>query len=240
MGSYSPLKVTGFTTGLVENRENFLLPDDAYPVLQNAYVWRERIKRKLGFQLLGRLQRNIGTTDGSGNATITISPHPIKPGIASFTVGTNLFNDPGGASPVTLLTSGPGTATLDRATGILTILGSNLTTAVQYFPGLPVMGIRTREMQNSANDQTIFFDQNYAYIYNGITGQFQEFIPGTTWNAAAVGVSGTDFFWSTNYWISTDPPFTTAGKKLFWETNGSGGEAGGGDPPRITDGTTWV
>lgn len=240
MAGYSPLKITGNSTGLVQERENFLLPDDAYPVLQNAYVWRERIKRKKGFQLLGRLQRNIGTTDGAGNAVLNITPVPIQIGIASFTVGSNTFTDPGGASPVTLLTNGPGTATLNRATGVLTITGSNLTTAVQYFPGLPVMGIRTRELQNSANDQTIFFDQNYAYFYDGTTGQFKEFIPGTTWNAAGIGVAGTDFFWSTNYWISAAPIFGTTGKKLFWETNGSGGEVGGGDPPRITDGSTWV
>src|SRR5208337_4451086 len=100
MAGYSPLKITGNATGLIQNRENFLLPDDAYPVLQNAYVWRERIKRKKGYQLLGRLQRNIGITDGSGNATITIAPLPIQSGIASFTVGTNIFTDPGGSSPV--------------------------------------------------------------------------------------------------------------------------------------------
>ncbi len=243
MAGYQPLKITGNSTGLVQQREEFLLPDDAYPILQNAYVWRERIKRKKGFQLLGRLQRNIGTTDGAGNAVINITPIPIQSGIASFTVGSNTFTDPGGASPVNLLTNGPGTATLNRATGVLTITGSNLTTAVQYFPGLPVMGIRTRELQNSSQDQTIFFDQDYAYIYNGTTGQFQEFIPGTTWNAAGVGVQGTDFFWSTNYWASDVATFgggTTVGTKLFWETNGSGGEAGGGDPPRITDGISWV
>lgn len=252
MGGYSALKITGPSTGLVQNRENFLLPDDAYPTLQNAYVWRERIKRKKGFQLLGRLQRNIGTTDGAGNLTVTINPQPIQPGlgspssvgIVSFTVGSNIFTDPGGMSPVTLLTSGPGTATLDRVTGVLTIAGSNPTTAVQYFPGLPVMGIRIRELQNSANDQTVFFDQNYAYTFNSGTTQFQEFIAGTTWNAANVNVGGTDFFWSTNYWIGASPPFPAMsadiGKKLFWVTNGSGGESGGGDPPRITGGSNWI
>lgn len=240
MAGYSPLKITGNGSGLVQERENFLLPDDAYPVLQNAYIWRERIKRKKGFQLLGRLQRNVGTTNGSGNATITLSPLPIQPGIASFIVGTNLFNDPGGSSPVTLLTSGPGTATLNRSTGVLTITGSNATTAVQYFPGLPVMGIRTQDLQNSANNQTIFFDQNYAYIFNGSTGVFQEFIPGTTWNKAALDVSGTNFFWSTNYWTSDGVNFGTTGVKLFWVTNGSGSSGANADPPYITDGVTWL
>src|ERR1700687_456542 len=122
MAGYQPLKITGMSTGLVQEREQFILPDDAYPTLINAFVWRERIKRKQGYQLLGRLQRNIGTTDAIGNATITISPLPIQPGIASFTVGSNLFNDPGGASPVTLNSSKPGaTATLDRVSGVLQI-----------------------------------------------------------------------------------------------------------------------
>lgn len=251
MAGYSPLKITGNSTGLVQERENFLLPDDGYPVLQNAYIFRERIKRKKGFQLLARLQKNIGTTDGSGNRTITISPQPIQPGIASFTVGSTTFTDPGGASPVTLLVNGTGTATLNRSTGVLTITGSNITTAIQYFPGLPVMGIRTRELASSANDQTIFFDQNYAYIYDDNLKMFTEFIPGTTWNAANLGVDGTNFFWSTNYWIgsplistsSMPPAYTTAfttTNKLFWETNGSGASGANADPPRITDGTTWL
>lgn len=141
MGSYSPLKITGNSTGLVQERENFLLPDDAYPVLRNAYVWREKIKRKKGYQLLGRLQRNIGTTSALGNLTVTIIPNIIQPGIASFAIGTDIFQDPGGASPITLLTNSTGSAVLNRTTGVLTITGSQINTAVQYFPGLPVMGI---------------------------------------------------------------------------------------------------
>ncbi len=253
MAGYSPLRIAGNSAGLVQERQNFLLPDDAYPVLQNAYIWREKIKRKKGFQLLGRLQRNIGITNGGAPQTITISPQPIQHGIASFVIGTVILTDPGTTSPTQVLLTNNAlfTGTLNRTTGVLSLTGFGVGTAIQYFPGLPVMGIRIRELQNSALDQTIFFDQDYSYIYNGTTFQFQEFIPLTTWNAASVDVKGTDFFWSTNYWtgsplistLSMPPAYTTAfttNNKLFWVTNGSGHSGANADPPRITDGITWL
>ena len=238
--SYSPLYIKGNETGLVQNREEQILPNDAYPVLQNAYVWRERIKRKRGCQLLGRLQRKLGTTDGAGNLIVAITPTPINSGIATFQIGTDSFTDPGGASPVTLLTNSLGTGTLDRIAGTLTIAGSIALTDVYYFPGLPVMGLRIREQQNSTNDQTIAFDQDYAYKFDSILGQWVEFLPGTTWNAKNAAVTAVDFFWSTNYWVSQNPPFGTANQKLFWVTNNTGSYGALADPIRLTDGSTWV
>ncbi len=243
MAGYKPLRIAGNSTGLVQEREEFLLPDDAYPSLENAYVWRERILRKKGYELLGRLQRNIGTTDGAGNATITIAPTPITRGISSFIVGTDIFVDSGSSAGVqTLSTNSLGTGILDRSTGVLTITGSQATTAIQYFPSLPVMGIRQRELANSANDETLFFDQVYCYRYNATTMQFEEFLPltQTYWNAAGEDVSGTSFFWSTNYWLSDGTVFASSGAKLFWETNNTGKFGINGDPPRITDGQAWL
>jgi len=243
---YQPLKITGYHEGLIQEREEFLLPNDAYPILQNAYVWRERILRKKGYELLGRLQRNIGTTDAGGNAVIVISPLPIQTGVSSFVIGTDTFQDPGTtANPATqtLLTNIAGVGpfgTLNRVTGTLTITGSQPLTAIQYFPGLPVMGLRIRELQNSANDQTVFFDQNYAYVFNEVTRKFQEFIAGVTWNAHAGNVFATDFFWSTNYWVSDIVNFSTVNAKLFWVTNNTGAFGALADPPRITDGVTWL
>ena len=66
MAGYKPLKISGMQTGLVQEREEFLLPDDAYPILENAFVWRERIKRKQGCKLLGRLRRVL-TSQSLGN-----------------------------------------------------------------------------------------------------------------------------------------------------------------------------
>lgn len=242
MAGYSPLKITGMQTGLVQEREEFLLPDDAYPKLQNAYVWRERIKRKRGCQLLGRLRRKIDTTDAGGNKVINILPVPITSGIASFQIGSDVFTDPGGASPVNLLTNSvTGSAILNRAAGTLTIALASPLTDVYYYPGLPVMGARIQEQNNSANDQTIFFDQVYAYIFDSVTAQFKEFIPNTTWNASNQPITGTDFFWSTNYFTSTTgTPFTANNNKLFWVTNNTGFAGATADPPRITDGIVWV
>lgn len=260
MAGYSPLKVTGYQTGLVQEREEFLLPDDAYPKLRNAYVWRERIKRKLGSLLLGRLQRSktvtaLALTAGSANliSGLTLeSTSSIVLGSIHLTgsIDGTLYTDPLMNGTLTA-TGGTGTGgTINYATGAITITGGGAETlsgTIQYYPGLPVMGIRIRERQNSLNDQTIFFDQKYAYVFDFSLGTFKEFIPGTTWNAAGEPVSGVSFFWSTNYWTSSlfipgtaNPLFTTANQKLFWETNNTGKFFANADPPRITDGTTWV
>jgi len=255
MGGYSPLKIVGNSGGLVQEREEFLLPDDAYPILQNAYVWREKLLRKSGFQLLGRLQRNLTnktltSLDGSGNYSNTLisdvpllSTSTLVPGTVVVTVtGGGVFTDQGDGTMKRV--GGSGTATINYATTKLIITGGGAGRAVSanfsYYPGLPVMGIRTQELANSANDQTIFFDQKYAYTYNGSTQQFQEFISGTTWNAQSNGVQATDFFWSTNYWVSDNTNFSTTGFKLFWVTNNTGYAGANADPIRVTDGTSWL
>jgi len=256
MAGYSPLKITGMSTGLVQQREEFILPNDAYPQLENAYVWRERLLRKKGYQLLGRLQKEaaINTSLVAGAIDIMAPFEPtatIVPGTLSVVGGTDgtTYTDPA-MNGVLVATGGTGIGgSINYTTGVLTITGGGTETiigTVNYYPGLPVMGIRTREIQNSANDQTIFFDQVYAYIFNNTTNAFEEFIPGTTWNAHGASISGTDFFWSTNYWVSqttipgtATPFFTTTNIKLFWETNNTGQFGAQADPPRITDGTTW-
>lgn len=248
MAGYTPLKVTGYSTGLVQDREDFLLPDDAYPRLENAFVFRERIKRKQGFKLLGRLTRIISLAGGNTGAGVTSSTFNIftfsgitepnrslKPGSVLIT-----FNAPDAATFQDngiggFIVTGIGIAlgsTINYSTGDVTVNytaaigGSTTILSFSYYPNLPVMGIRSRELNSINNEMTIFFDTKYAYKYvNG----FQEFIPGTTWNG-----TDSDFFWSTNYWVTPSP----GNLKIFWVTNFNKGTTP--DPIRFTDGTTWT
>jgi len=330
MSGYTPLKIAGNETGLVKYREDFLLPNDAYPLLENAFVWRERIKRKQGYELLGRLRRvyedlSLGNSDPAspwvfniwttlvppivpetnaqiqlGSVRININPTPLTGLITSYSrsencvvvsplhglvtgdvisiagatvvpdTGDNEIN--GGPYTITfrdanqffinvnsttwglyagggswtcertlgeiLIDQGDGTlatnpvsatvGTINYLTGAVTITNGTLNQPAiinfNYFPGLPVMGLRGRELTAINNEMMVAFDTVYAYKFSS-GGDAQEFLPGTTWTG-----SDSDFFWSTNYWIGD------GNLKIFWVTNFV-------DPIRYTngqEGTNWV
>lgn len=240
--SYSPVYIKQMEKGLVQSRQEFILPNDAYPKLENAFVWRERIKRKQGWSLLGQLSRvttnqsigNSGASVWDVNNIYSLIPTPIVPGpnaqiipgSVTLTIGGITFEDNGLTGLVSVT---PGNSGLvNYITGRLTIThtaGAGVASFISftYAPGLPVMGICSREVAATNAEETIFFDTTYAYTY---INSFLEFIPGTTW-------TGTDynFFWTTNYWVNA---ITT---KIFWATNYSGRL---GDPIRYTDGNAWT
>jgi len=241
MTAYTPLYIRGNQTGLVQSREEFILPDDAYPVLENAYVWRERIKRKQGYELLGRLQRTFSSVSiGDSGSSVwtftlftTVSPNitettaQLNPGSIVIVMGGVTFTDKGNGT-LTSPTSG-NSGTINYQTSVIALTttvssGTDATVSFGYFPGLPVMGLRQRDLNSTNNQLTIAFDTVYAYIFS--SGAWREFIPGTTWTG-----NDDEFFWSTNYWVDN------SNLKLFWATNFSGT---GGDPIRYTNGVTWT
>src|ERR1700676_1698285 len=159
MSSYQPQKITGNSTGLVQEREEFLLPEDAYPILSNAFVFREAILRKRGCETLARLRRiqtmqSLGTVSGGGTFSgniITIfsleTTSSIQLGSVVISDGVNVFTD----NSLGVLVGVPGgTGTINYATGAVTLTGANpggaLTINYNYYPGLPSMGIRTEEL----------------------------------------------------------------------------------------------
>lgn len=209
----------------------FAIDNDSFPTLVNAYQWRGRVKRKRGTRPLGtpgRLNRNIGTTDGVGNATISILPVTILTGIVSFTIGTDIFVDPGTtANPATqtLITNSSGTGTLNRVSGVLTITGSQANTSIIYYPTLPVMGEEDLVLQYTDFPGTIAFDTTYAYNiktnspFDNYDVSFYKnpsadptnlpgYVPKGTWTPTSWNGQNYQQFWSTNY------------QGAFWATNG--------------------
>jgi hypothetical protein len=213
-----------FNRGLRNDRTPFVIDNDSFPVLINAYQWRGRVKRKRGTSKLTRLKRFLGNTDGSGGLVVTILPIPIPDGRSSFVIGSDVFTDPGGASSVNLITNSAGTGTLDRATGVLTIVGSQPNTAVFYFPSLPVMGLEDLILETNQFPGTLAFDTRYSYNiqtvfpYDNYDVSFYKnpavsaSLPGYVPKATSTPVSwnGQDYqqFWTVNY------------EGALWATNG--------------------
>lgn len=237
--------ISGFRSGAQQrNKKPFLLVDDAFPQLQNAYVWREELKKREGLQFVGRFRRvfedaSIGNSGASpwqintlySNYTPAVIPEAtaeIEQGSVVITIGTTTFTDQGNG----LLTSiTPGNSGwIDYLTGVVTLTtteaaGTAATAAFNYFPTLPAMGIWTREIAGINNEQTLWFDTKYCYI--NVAGDFQEFLsPSVTWDG-----TDSDFFWATNYQGSD------SAQRLFFVTNFV---ASAGSPMRYTDGTTWT
>ena len=240
--TFKPLYIRKYEEGLIQSRPDFILPNDAFPTLFNAYIYREKILKKSGASKLGRLRRvftdvsigNSGASVWSFNLFALVTPaitetlKQLEPGSVTITIGTEDFVD-NGLGILTNATTG-NSGTVNYNTGAITIthtLGAGVasTATFGYFPTLPVMGINTRELLSITQEETIVFDTKYAYVYEA--GEYVEFIPGTTWSGGDA-----DFFWSTNYWVQPD-----GAAKIFWVTNFSGST---GDPIRYTNGSDWV
>lgn len=218
--------------GLKTNREPFVIDNDSFPVLTNAYQWRGRVKRKRGTSKLGRLLRSINSstiqTDGAGNFNgnlLTGLETNSTLAITRITIGADLFTDTTTPSGVLTGSTG-GTGTINYATGALTIVGAPAATNIQfnYYPGLPVMGLEDLDLTDSQFSLNLAFDTKYSYnisplfpytIYdvsyfkNVTTGTYNGYTQKTT--TTPVTWNGQDYqqFWTVNY------------QNCLWATNGT-------------------
>lgn len=124
----------------------------------------------------------------------------------------------------------PASGTINYATGAVTLThdhgtGTATTISYCYYPGLPVMGLRLRELNFVNIEDLVAFDTKYAYEL--ASGAFRELVAGTQWNG-----SDSDFFWSVNYWVDASQ------NKLFWVGNGTAPATL--DPIRYYNGTAWT
>jgi hypothetical protein len=193
-----------YESGLVKSTKPWLLTEDAFSLLQNAYVWRGRVKKRVGSRLftasgtgsayehlLSRLRIKVGTTDGNGDLSSAV---PGASGAVGqiFSIGTALYTvtTAGVAQPM-LETVATTTATFDTTNGAFVFVGAPALTDVYWYPALPVMGIMNYEVSNISDEPVVAFDQNFAYERSG-----------SGWDrlgTASWAGSNSQFFSGTNY-----------------------------------------
>lgn len=233
--SFKPFLIAPMVTGLEKDKESWLLPNDAFPELTDAYLYQGRIHRRIGNMQLGRLRmeidpmapRALGNTAASpfiiANVFATLGLGPY----ASIVPGTIAVNIAAPVGPSTYLetvaldgtlTDGVNTGTINYTTGALSLNHgaggpSAVTISFAYYPGLPVMGLPLRELATLNREGLIAFDTRKAYEWNSATNIFDDISFDTVGNPIQWTGTNIDFFWSWNYY--RDSTFN----KLFWTTN---------------------
>lgn len=170
--------------GLTNDRTAFIIDDDSFPTLINAYQWRGRVKRKRGTSFLTRLTRYFNSNSvsyaptstfalsaGAGNILTGFSLQSngnIVPGSVTLVGGTDgtTYTDPS-MNGTLLATGGTGTGgTINYATGAITITAGaaeTITAIFTYYPDLPVMGLEDFVDSSVEFPATLGFDTTYAY-----------------------------------------------------------------------------
>lgn len=168
--------IVPFETGLQTNVRPFLIMDDAFEVLENAYVYRGRLRKRFGgrytgygwdnanvAQLFSRLRVQVGTI---GSPSSPVPGNIFLPG-QQFSAGDQIFTVVTTGTPANMLATGPGTGTFNTSTGAFVLSGTGLgnSTPIWWYPAQPVMGITTYQLGAPENEPTYAFDNQFAYLY---------------------------------------------------------------------------
>lgn len=248
-----PYLIANMRTGLERDLEPWLLPEDAFPQLEDCYMFRGRIPRRKGFLDLGRLVTSI-SAEAVGTVTTpwtqfsgTLSHTDVSPGSITITIGALTLTDDGvfGDQTGNLNTSpvSDNVGTINYITGDIFItflpalgIDTGVTADYDYYNKLPIMGLRTYEINIINQEQLIAFDEDKANLFSTDNNRFIDI---SSYNTSGTPFSWTggnaDFFYSYNY------------ANAFWETNFIRGfqptwnaSAGNGDGIRWYDQNGWA
>lgn len=201
--SYQPLLIAPFQSGLQRYFKPFLIGDDAFEELSNAYTWRGVVKKRDGFDLLansGRYVNNANTaftisdiTQAANAAVTTSANHNLSTGnIVTFQNAAGMTEINGLTTTIT--STGATTFTCDMidSSGF-----SAYTSGAQLF--LPVQGLLNFQLPTVLDKQLIAFSRKKSYVFNNATGEFD--LLSTYSSTAALTWSGTnmDFFTGVNH-----------------------------------------
>lgn len=211
--------IAPITQGLRTDLRPWLIPDDAWSQLTNAYIFRGRLRKRFGGRLTGagwtnielaplfsRLAVLLGQTDAGGNKAGTVPGFIFKIG-QQFSIGTEVFTVHLANGAMYSTTGASVTHTYNTATGAYVFAGAAPLTAVYFYPAEPVMGITTFDVGGINEEETVAFDTQFAYFFLqaaptiGFWVTFGTLVGGATipeWHG-----SNAQFFWSDNWYSVT-------------------------------------
>ena len=181
MKEYQGFPISNFRVGFDEALEPWLLPRDAFPVLQNAHLYRGVVEKILGYTFFAQMsyrrsEAMTGLINGANKVyTITLANPPttnntiIQASVNAGMTVKEVFTDNGDG---TMTSSAGGTGTINYTTGAIsvtfntapvdkTIGGIQYNTvfvSYDYAPSMarPIMGIKPYYHLNGDQDILIF------------------------------------------------------------------------------------
>ena len=216
------------SSGQQNNVKPWLIPDNAFEVLNNAYVFRGRVRKRFGSRYFANSNSSLSSRLRillAPAGLIITTPINIEVGQA-FSIGNDIFTvvDVTPPYPKSLLSTSAVTATL---TAINQITFSAIAASVYFYPSLPVMGLLTYENSATNDEATLAFDTKFSYQYDNLTVGWERII-----GAAAEWYGSTsDFFWGVT-WSGV-----LASERIFFVTNFNQLEP---DFMRYFDGAVWA
>ena len=194
--------------GLETNAKPWLVSDDAFVKLNNAYIYRGRVRKRFGSflmnqsvdasvaQLYSRLRVNIDTTSGAGAASGTVPGAAFAIG-QQFSIGDAIFTVNALGTPGTLLTTTGATGTFDTTTGAYSFTGADAAADVYFYPALPVMGFTTYESAQVNSEPVFAYDTQFAYQYS--SGGWERIASEAVAGDAIWTGNNSQFFWGYTY-----------------------------------------
>lgn len=247
--------IAPFNSGLQQDLKSWMLPEDAFRVLNNAYVWRGRVRKRFGSRFMGqgwtsdlteqlysRLRVSLGYT-ALGAFAGTVPGSIFKLG-QQFSVGDTILTViSDAAGPQAMMTTGTITGTYNVTNGNVTIAGAVGAVQVWFYPCEPVMGLTTysdNQLITKVNDQVSFaFDTQFSYIFSSVLGEY--FWQETSGTPSTVRWHGddSDFFWTCT-WQGLSGSTAVMFASNFQVANPNGAPNANDDPIWYLNDLTWT
>lgn len=231
--AYIPYLISKFSTGLDNEVQPWLLPDDAQEVLYDGFIYRGVWQKRPGYnqfaigehggapycesRMVHKLSAVAMTGAIPGSTYTLTATSPVRRGTFVVT----------GSNPPQVVTdnglggfTGDGTGTINYTTGAVsitftlpTIAASTVTATYDYHPGHPVMMVANFYPTTNIR-QMIVADTRYVNRYNPATNRLDDISP-------AGAYTGTN----TNFWSWTNCPPAAGTPRLLFTNNTDGIQA---------------